>query len=223
VRPFLLVLSSPSGGGKSSIAKALLARGDVGYSVSATTRAMRAGEREGVDYHFLSREEFLGRVAVGEFVEHAEYNGNLYGTLKAEVRKLFDRGTHALLDIEIEGARQVRASFPNAVFVFVLPPTGETLVARLAGRGTESDEVIRARLAVAAEELLAVGEYDYVVVNDDLEDAVDQVASIVTAESRRVTRQADLDARIEELRRAIAAQAATYARPDAGPERSKRE
>jgi guanylate kinase len=219
VRPFLLVLSSPSGGGKSSIAKSLLARSDVGYSVSATTRAMRPGERDGVDYHYLTREDFLRRVAAGEFVEHAEYNGNLYGTLKAEVEKLFARGMHALLDIEIDGARQVRASFPNAVFVFILPPSAETLVERLAGRQTETIDVIRQRLGVAAEELLAVEEYDYVVVNDDLEDAVDQVASILTAECRRVARQADLAAAIDTLRRAIS----TYAASFAGPERSNKE
>jgi guanylate kinase len=113
----------------------------------------------------------------------------------------------------------VRASFPNAVFVFILPPSAETLVERLAGRQTETAEVIRQRLDVAAEELLAVEEYDYVVVNDDLEDAVDQVASIITAESRRVSRQADLAAGIEALRRAVSAQAVGYA----GPERSNEE
>lgn len=222
MRPFLLVLSSPSGGGKSSIAKALLARSDIGYSVSATTRAMRPGEQDGRDYHFLAREEFLRREAAGEFVEFAEYNGNLYGTLKAEVEKLFARGQHALLDIEIQGARLVRDRFPNAVFVFILPPSAEVLVERLAGRQTETVEVIRQRLGVAAEELLAVMEYDYVVVNDDLQDAVDQVASIITAESRRVSRQADLAAGIDALRRALGDHAVTYAGlHPAGHERTK--
>jgi guanylate kinase len=210
VRPFLLVLSSPSGGGKSSIARALLARGDIGYSVSATTRAMRPGERAGVDYHFLSREEFLRREAAGEFIEYATYNGNLYGTLRAEVERLFGEGRHALLDIEVVGARLVRDRFANAVNVFILPPSADVLLARLASRGTEGVVVIRQRLAVAADELAAVADYDYVVVNDHLEDAVDQVASIITAESLRVSRQDGLAEHVDALRRTIAGHAATY-------------
>jgi guanylate kinase len=210
VRPFLLVLSSPSGGGKSSIARALLARGDIGYSVSATTRAMRPGERAGVDYHFLSRDEFLRREAGGEFIEFATYNGNLYGTLRAEVERLFAEGRHALLDIEVVGARLVRDRFANAVNVFILPPSADVLLARLAARGTEGADVIRQRLAVAADELAAVTEYDYVVVNDNLADAVDQIASIITAESLRVSRQDGLSEEVGALRRAIAGHAATY-------------
>jgi guanylate kinase len=210
VRPFLLVLSSPSGGGKSSIARALLARGDIGYSVSATTRAMRPGERAGVDYHFLSREEFLRREAEGEFIEFATYNGHLYGTLRTEVERLFAEGRHALLDIEVVGARLVRDRFENAVNVFILPPSADVLLARLASRGTEGPDVIRQRLAVAADELAAVADYDYVVVNDHLEDAVDQIASIITAESLRVSRQDGLAEHVGALRRTIAGHAATY-------------
>ena len=220
--PFLLVLSSPSGGGKSTIAKALLARGDIGYSVSATTRAMRPGERDGVHYHFLTREEFQRREAAGEFVEWATYNGNLYGTLRAEVQKVFAQGRHVLLDIEIEGARQVRARFANSVHVFVLPPSAEALVGRLAGRQTEQASEIAARLGVAAEELAAVSEYDYVVVNDILEEAVDQVASILTAESRHVARQGDLVASLEAMRREILVRAAEFAAPLPGAERTSR-
>jgi len=222
VTPFLLVLSSPSGGGKSTIAKALLARGDIGYSVSATTRAMRPGERDGVHYHFLTREEFQRREAAGEFVEWATYNGNLYGTLRAEVQKVFAQGRHVLLDIEIEGARQVRARFANSVHVFVLPPSAEALVGRLAGRQTEQASEIAARLGVAAEELAAVSEYDYVVVNDILEEAVDQVASILTAESRHVARQGDLVASLEAMRREILVRAAEFAAPLPGAERTSR-
>ena len=220
--PFLLVLSSPSGGGKSTIAKALLARGDIGYSVSATTRAMRPGERDGVHYHFLTREEFQRRETAGEFVEWATYNGNLYGTLRAEVQKVFAQGRHVLLDIEIEGARQVRARFANSVHVFVLPPSAEALVGRLAGRQTEQASEIAARLGVAAEELAAVSEYDYVVVNDILEEAVDQVASILTAESRHVARQGDLVASLEAMRREILVRAAEFAAPLPGAERTSR-
>ena len=220
--PFLLVLSSPSGGGKSTIAKALLARGDIGYSVSATTRPIRPGERDGVHYHFLTREEFQRREAAGEFVEWATYNGNLYGTLRAEVEKVFAQGRHVLLDIEIEGARQVRARFANSVHVFVLPPSAEALVGRLAGRQTEQASEIAARLGVAAEELAAVSEYDYVVVNDILEEAVDQVASILTAESRHVARQGDLVASLEAMRREILVRAAEFAAPLPGAERTSR-
>jgi guanylate kinase len=204
VKPFLLVLSSPSGGGKTSIAKNLLqARDDLGYSVSATTRPMRPGEREGVDYHFLTRDEFLRRREAGEFVESATYGGHLYGTLRSEIDRLFAHGRHAVLDIEIEGARQIRKSFPNSLHVFVLPPSAEVLVQRLTGRKTEASEVVRARVARAAEELGAVAEYDYAIVNDDLVLAVAQVAAILDAEARRVSRQDTLDGFIQRLRRDV--------------------
>jgi guanylate kinase len=204
VKPFLLVLSSPSGGGKSSIARNLLqGRDDLGYSVSATTRPMREGEREGVDYHFLSREEFLRRREAGEFLESATYGGHLYGTLRSEVERIFARGRHAVLDIEIEGARQIRATFPNSLHLFVLPPSAEVLIGRLKGRNTEPPEVVRERVTRAAEELDAVAEYDYVVVNQDLVIAVAQVAAILDAEARRVTRQDDLPQRIARLRRDV--------------------
>jgi len=204
VKPFLLVLSSPSGGGKTSIAKNLLqARDDLGYSVSATTRPIREGEREGVDYHFLSRSEFLRRREAGEFIESATYGGNLYGTLRSEIHRLFARGRHAVLDIEIEGARQIRASFPNSLHVFVLPPSADVLVQRLTGRNTEPPEVVRERITRAAEELGAVAEYDYAIVNDDLVLAVAQVAAILDAEARRVSRQDTLDGFIQRLRRDV--------------------
>ena len=204
MKPFLLVLSSPSGGGKTSIAKNLLqARDDLGYSVSATTRPMREGEREGVDYHFISRDEFLRRREAGEFVESATYGGNLYGTLRSEIDRLFAKGRHAVLDIEIEGARQIRKSFPNSLHVFVLPPSAEVLVHRLTGRNTEPRDAMRARITRAAEELSAVAEYDYAIVNDDLVLAVAQVAAILDAEARRVSRQDTLDGFIQRLRRDV--------------------
>ena len=209
MKPFLLVLSSPSGGGKTSIAKNLLqGRDDLAYSVSATTRARREGERDGVDYHFLTREEFLRRVEAGEFLEWATYAGNLYGTLRSEIDAIVGRGRTAVLDIEIEGARQIRASFPNSLHLFVLPPSADVLVGRLAGRNTEPAEVIRERVTRAADELAAVTEYDYAIVNEDLVHAVAQVAAILDAEARRVARQDSLPAFIERLRRDVIAFAA---------------
>jgi guanylate kinase len=208
VTPFLLVLSSPSGGGKTTIARALLqARSDVGYSVSATTRAPRAGERDGLDYHFLSAPEFERRVAAGEFLEHATYGGNRYGTLRSEIDRVLGGGRHAVLDIEVEGARQVMERMPNAVRVFVLPPSAKVLVERLRGRDTETPEARRIRLARAAEELLAVTEYDYVVINEHLRDAVNEVAAILDAESSRVARRRDLTGFVEILRQGVAAAA----------------
>jgi guanylate kinase len=204
VKPFLLVLSSPSGGGKTSIAKNLLqGRDDLGYSVSVTTRPMREGEREGVDYHFVPHEEFVRRREAGEFLESATYGGHLYGTLRAEIERLFARGKHAVLDIEIEGARQIRRSFPNSLHLFVLPPSAEVLVGRLRGRNTEPPHVLRARIARAAAELDAVAEYDYAIVNDDLVVAVAQVAAILDAEARRVSRQDTLVPFIERLKRDV--------------------
>ena len=201
MKPFLLVLSAPSGGGKSSIARNLLqGRDDLGYSVSATTRPMREGEREGVDYHFLSREEFLRRREAGEFLETATYGGHLYGTLRSEIDRIFSRGRHAVLDIEIEGARQIRANFPNSLHVFVLPPSAEVLIGRLRARNTEPPEVVRERITRAADELAAVAEYDYALVNQDLVVAVAQVAAILDAEARRVSRQDDLPRFIDRLR-----------------------
>jgi len=212
VRPFLLVLSSPSGGGKTTIAKnLLLARDDLGYSVSATTRPKREGELDGVDYHFLTRDEFRRRVDAGEFLEWASYAGNQYGTLRSEIDRIFGRGRTAVLDVEIEGARQIRATFPNSLHVFVLPPSAEVLVGRLAGRNTEAPEVIRERIGRAADELAAVAEYDYAIVNEDLVVAVAQVAAILDAEARRVTRQESLSPFIERLRRDVLAAASRIA------------
>jgi guanylate kinase len=209
VKPFLLVLSSPSGGGKTTIAKSLLqARDDLGYSVSATTRPRREGEHEGADYYFLSRKEFLRRVEAGEFLEWATYAGNLYGTLRSEIDRIFARGRTAVLDVEIEGARQIRATFPNSLHVFVLPPSAEELVSRLAGRNTEAPAVMRERITRAADELAAVAEYDYAIFNEDLVLAVAQVAAILDAEARRVSRQEGLTAFIERLRRDVIGTAA---------------
>jgi guanylate kinase len=204
VRPFLLVLSSPSGGGKTSIAKQLLqARDDLGYSVSATTRSMRPGERDGFDYHFISRDEFARRRDADEFLEWASYAGELYGTLKSEIERILSKGRNAVLDVEIEGARQIRARFPNSLHLFVLPPSAEVLLGRLIGRDTEPASVIQERIARAVDELAAVSEYDYAIINENLVVAVAQVAAILDAEARRVSRQDELPRFIERLRRDV--------------------
>ena len=206
MKRLLLVLSAPSGGGKTTIARKLLqVRNDLGYSVSATTRATRNGELDGVDYHFLTREEFDRRRKNGEFLEWAEYGSQLYGTLKSEIDQIFARGCHAVLDIEIEGARQIRKNFSNSLEVFVLPPSAEVLVERLTRRNTEHPELVRKRLIRASDELAAVAEYDYAVVNEDLDTVVEQVSAILDgrAEDRLVSRQRDLPAKIERLRRDV--------------------
>jgi len=201
VKPFLLVLSSPSGGGKTTIAKRLLAaRSNTGYSVSATTRARRLGEEDQKDYYFLGREDFERRERAGEFLETATYNGERYGTLRSEVDRILGMGRVAILDIELEGARQLRRSFPNAVHVFVLPPSGRALIQRLKERRTEDPAALRRRLAHALDELGAATDYDYTIVNDDLDAAVAQVAAILDAETRRVARQEGLAAFVSLLR-----------------------
>lgn len=183
------MLSSPSGGGKSTIARHLLeARENVTYSISATTRPRRPAEEDGKHYHFLDRAGFDGRIERGELLEWAEYGGHLYGTLRAEVERGLGSGRHVVLDIDVAGARQVRKQFPDSVHVFVLPPSAATLVQRLRNRNTEDRNGIGTRLLIAARELSAVSEYDYIVVNDDFVEAVAHVAAILDVEERRVSR-----------------------------------
>ena len=182
--PFPIVMSAPSGGGKTTIARKLLERRtDVGYSVSCTTRAPRPGERDGVDYHFLSRHEFDVKASHGEFAEWAEVHGNRYGTLRSAIREVMEAGKHVMLDIDVQGARQVTAAFPESVTIFIVPPSVEVLVARLMGRKSESEEALALRLRNARIELLEAERYQYVVENDDLEHAVQQVTAILDAES----------------------------------------
>jgi guanylate kinase len=200
VNPFPIILSSPSGGGKTTIAKLLLSRRtDVGYSVSCTTRAPRRGEVDGRDYSFVSRPEFLERRARDEFAESAEVHGHLYGTLRSEVERVLSSGRHVVMDIDVQGALQFKSAFSGAVTVFVLPPSADVLLRRLRERRTENPEQLIARLRSAVEELQAVEEYKYVVVNDDLERAVGQVGSIVDAEMASRERTAGLREAVERL------------------------
>lgn len=194
---FPLVLAAPSGAGKTTIARALRERrNDVVFSVSATTRAPRAGERDGVDYHFVDAPEFRRMIEAGELIEWAEVHGNLYGTPLHNVGAAVRRHEYLLLDIDVQGARQIREKLPEAVFVFVLPPSGRVLCERLVGRGSEAEEVRRQRLANARDEIREAAHFDYVIVNDDLASAVDEVERILLAERRRVRRIPALDAEL---------------------------
>src|ERR671928_1415676 len=172
----VFVITGPSGVGKGTLIRTLRERlPELALSVSATTRAPRPGERDGVDYHFLSDEEFQRRVDAGEFVEHATYSGRRYGTLRSELERRIRAGAPVVLEIEVQGARQVRETMPEALQVFIAPPSREALRARLVGRGTDDPEEVDARLRTAEEELAAQDEFGEVVVNDRLEDAVDEL------------------------------------------------
>ena len=180
--PRVFVITGPSGVGKGTLIRLLRERvPELALSVSATTRAPRPGEEDGVDYHFLSDAEFARRVNVGEFVEWAEYSGRRYGTLRSELQRHLDEGRPVVLEIEVQGARQVRGAMPEAVQIFIEPPDREALKDRLVGRGTDDPDAIARRLAVAEEELAAAGEFQYRVVNDRLDQAVARLVEIVTS------------------------------------------
>lgn len=200
MNPFPLILSAPSGGGKTTIARMLLERReDVGYSISCTTRAPRGNEVHGRDYHFLSREDFRERQRRGEFAESAEVHGNLYGTLRAEVERILGAGKHVVMDIDVQGARQFASAFPESVLTFLLPPSVEALIGRLAGRKTEQGGDFARRIRGAREELRAATSYHYVVVNDDLQQTYSRVSAIVDAEAVRHARLQHLNAQVGRL------------------------
>lgn len=176
----LIVLSSPSGGGKSTLAHHLLANySSVDFSVSCTTRPMRNGEKEGEDYYFLSRKSFLEKMAADEFAEHEEIFGNLYGTLKSEINKVFQSGHYVLFDVDVKGALSLRNAYPdNSILVFIMPPTLEELERRLRRRDTETEEQIEKRLARAKDEIELQGHFDHLLINDDLETAKKEIIAI---------------------------------------------
>ena len=188
----LFVMSAPSGAGKTSISRELLVhRPDLRQSVSYTTRSMRPGERDGVDYFFVSPEHFRQMVASGDFAEWAEVHGNCYGTARATLRQASDAGHDILLDIDVQGAEQLRAGGVDGVFIFILPPDMAALRQRLAARNTDSAEVIERRMHNAVGEIRAATKFDYLVVNDELPRAVATVQAIMVAEKVRKSRVID--------------------------------
>ena len=192
-RGILFVVSAPAGCGKDTILEQALKRDiNLHYSVSATTRAMRAGEVDGVSYHFKTREEFQQMIAENQLLEHTEYCGNFYGTPRKAVEDMLSEGKNVVLKIEIEGAANVKKLFPEAVLIFILPPSMGELSRRLHKRGTEDEETIQKRLLQARTELSHAKEYDYVIVNGELEKAVDDLAAIVSAEGFKESRNKEL-------------------------------
>ena len=189
-RGSLIVISGASGVGKSSVISEVLKRRDnIYFSVSWTTRLPRAGEVDGVNYHFTDREGFEKRIMEGDFLEYAQYVGNFYGTSRSLVEEKLNAGQDVLLDIEVQGAEQVKVNCPEAVLLFVIPPSFEELEMRLRSRGTDDEEKILGRLTRAREEMREIERYDYIIVNDTIETAAEEVISILTAERCRMKKR----------------------------------
>ena len=189
-RGLLIVLSGPSGVGKGTVRKALFEMPDqvFAYSVSMTTRPPRPGEVDGVDYYFVSREEFDRQIEAGNLLEYAEFVGNYYGTPKDKVEELLNQGKEVILEIDVNGATQVREKCKDAAFIFLVPPTRKSLYDRLKSRGTESEEKIKARINKADREFKLAHQYDYIVVNDEIHNAADRIMAIIRAEHAKTFR-----------------------------------
>ena len=189
-RGLLIVISGPSGVGKGTVRKALFEKTDhnLTYSVSMTTRKIRPGEVDGKDYYFVSKEEFQQKIKDGKLLEHAEFVGNYYGTPLDKVNEQLEAGKEVVLEIEVEGASQVKEKMPECVMIFIAPPSKEELYNRLKNRGTESEEVIQARITKANREFKKAYLYDYIVVNDEVNNAADRIMAIIRAEHAKTNR-----------------------------------
>jgi guanylate kinase len=189
-RGLLVVLSGPSGVGKGTVRRALFQKPnhDLVYSVSMTTRPPRPGEEDGVDYYFVSKEDFLKRIADNKFLEWAEFVGNYYGTPRDKVDEQLDHGKEVVLEIEVEGALQVRKQMKDAVFIFLVPPGKPALYERLVSRGTDTMDMIKKRMQKAESEFVLAHKYDYIVVNDEVNNAADRIMAIIRAEHAKTER-----------------------------------
>ncbi len=188
----LIVVSAPSGCGKGTILAEVLKDEKFFYSVSATTRSPRPGETDGVNYHFLKKEQFEELIASGGMLEYAQYCDNYYGTPRDKVMEKLGEGKHVILEIEVQGAMQIREKCPDAVFIFIAPPSVGELRNRLSGRGTETAEVIEKRVSEAAHEISFAEKYDYVIVNDRLEEAIEDFRTVVRAEELKSVNQKNI-------------------------------
>jgi guanylate kinase len=188
----LFIISGPAGSGKGTIVSRVRELAQFDFSVSATTRAPRPGEEHGVHYYFIDKTEFEGKIEAGEMLEYAQYVGNYYGTPKKPVEDALAAGRNIVLDIEVKGALQVKEKMPEAVMIYILPPDYETLLSRIRGRGTETEEVIQKRMNEARNEIRTFPKYDYVVINDTVEKAAQDVLSILRTENMKTFRNLDI-------------------------------